>query len=172
LRAWYAAAECYPVLNTFQNTVLDPGEIEEDGGKDVFWVENQAAYEWAFDAGEDDPLVYERSTGDGQPWHPTGVRLSAFLVSVAVFEAVMGADHGAYADGLTAAQFGVVLALLRPLPMPGPTADAQLYAGDGLLAFAGGGDGGTPETTPATTRWIFLAATAPDRLRYARETVG
>jgi hypothetical protein len=158
LRDWYAAAGRYAAPVTFHNTVLDPDEVEEDDGKCVFWVENQAVYEWAFDPGDDDPLVYERSTGDGEPWYPTGVRLSAFLVGVTVFEAVMGAGHRVDADGLTAGQLGAVLAPLRPLPLPGPTVDAQLYAGDGVLAFAGAG-------------WVHVAATDPDRLRHARDAV-
>lgn len=164
LQAWYAAAGSYTRPVTFHNTVLAPDEVEEDDGKLVFWLEQQGVYEWATDPG-DDPRVYERQPIDGEPWHPSGVRLSEFLISVAVFEAVMGAEHTAHAAELTGDRRDALLAPMRALPMPGPTLGAQLYAGPGLLAFTGPhGDG--------ELWWAYLAATDPERLEYARPLAG
>jgi len=165
LQAWYEAASSYSSPVTFHNRILDPDEVDEHDGKLVFWLENQEVYEWAADPDDDDPLVYERATVDGEPWHPTGVRLSAFLVSVAVFEAVLSAEHSLHAADLTEAERGDLLAPLRPLPMPGPTVGAQLYAGEGLLAFVGPHGDGAQNRTSSTRWWAYLAATDAHRLR-------
>ena len=170
LQAWYAAASSYSTPVTFHNTILEPDEVEEHDGKLVFWLENQEVYEWAADPDDDDPLVYERATVEGEPWHATGVRLSAFLVSVAVFEAVLGAEHLIHAADLTGAERDALLAPLRPLPMPGPTVGAQLYAGDGLLAFVGPHRDAEQTPTPSTTCWAYLAATDAHRLRTLRSS--
>ncbi len=162
LQAWYEAASHYSAPVTFHNTILDPDEIEEVDGKLVFWLENQEVYEWAADPNDDDPLVYERATVDGEPWYPTGVRLAAFLVSVAVFEAVLDAEQAQYAQELTETERDALLAPLRPLPMPGPTAGAQLYAGEGLLAFVGPHGDAEQAPTPLTRWWAYLAS-APSR---------
>jgi hypothetical protein len=168
LRAWYEAASSYSTPVMFHNMILDPGEVGEVDGKLVFWLESQEVYEWAADPDDDDPLVYERATVDGEPWHPTGVRLSAFLVSVAVFEAVLGAEHSLHVEDLAKTARDGRLAQLRPMPVPGPTIGAQLYAGDGLLAFVGPhGDAERP-LTPSTRWWVYLAATDPERLRTVR----
>jgi hypothetical protein len=164
LQAWYWAVSGYSRPVTAYNIVLGPEQVHEVDGKLVFWEENQGVYEWAVDLDDDDPLVYERATVEGEPWHPTGVRLSAFLVSVAVFEAVLGARHSDSAEGLTEAERDRLLATLRPLPVPGPTHAAQLYAGAGVLAFATPTSNGT--AGGSATRWlVLLAARTADRLR-------
>jgi hypothetical protein len=172
LRAWYAAAGSYSAPITFHNKLLEPDGVEERDGKYVFWMENQSVYEWAYDPDGDDALVFERSTTEGEPWHPTGVQLLAFLVSVAAFEAVMGADLVIHGENLTGGQVDALLAPLRPLPMPGPTAGAQLYAGDGLLAFSGRFDHGEHGMTLAAPWWVYLAASGAQRLTYARVVLG
>jgi hypothetical protein len=155
LRDWHAAAARQGVRVTFHNWMVEPEFVEEVDGKLVFWRENQEVYEWGCDPAGADPLVYERSTADGEPWHPTGVRLSDFLVTVTVFEAVMGADDCTYL-GPEAAP--AALAALRPLPVPGPIFQSQLYAADGVLAFADAKD-------PARPSWAYVsrpAGTATD----------
>ena len=168
LQAWYAAASSYSTPVTFHNTVLAPDEIDEHDGKLVFWREHQDVYEWAADPDHDDPLVYERATVEGEPWHPTGIRLSAFLVSVAVFEAVLGAQHCLHTADLTEAERDALLAPLRRLPMPGPTVGAQLYAGHDILAFVGPHDDAEHVQTASTSYWVYLAAADANRLRALR----
>jgi hypothetical protein len=167
LRDWYAATSRYTKPVTFHNTVPDPDDVKEIDGKLVFWVENQEVYEWGCDPEGADPLVYERAAVDGEPWHPTGVRLSAFLVTAAVFEAVLAGEHVAHADELTREERDWVLAPLRPLPIPGPTEQGQLYASDELLAFVG--PNGIDEEAPASsaTWWLYITAREPTHLRYA-----
>lgn len=160
LQAWYEAVSGYSSPVPAHNTLLGPDQAYERDGKLVFWRENQEVYEWAVDLHDEDPFVYERATVEAEPWHPTGVRLSAFLVSVAVFEAVLGAQHSHHVADLTDAERDHLLAGLRPLPMPGPTHGAQLYAGPGVLAFvtpmAGGGS--------STTWSVYLAARSAEHL--------
>jgi hypothetical protein len=137
LREWYIATSRYSRPLTFHNTVLEPDQVQEDGGKLVFWVENQEVVLWAADRDGDDPMVYERVNVDGAPWHPTGVPLSGFLLNVAILEACMGgASCTAHAAGLNEAQTTDCLAPLRPMPYLGPTYRGQLYVGRQMLAFA------------------------------------
>jgi hypothetical protein len=117
LQAWYESVSGYSFPVTFHNTVLGPDQAYGRDGKLVFWKENQEVYEWAADLNDEDPLVDERATVEGEPWHPTGIRLSAFLASVAVIEAVMGAEHARYEVGRTEAERDSLLSELRPLPM-------------------------------------------------------
>jgi hypothetical protein len=151
LREWYIATSRYSRPLTFHNTVLEPEQVQEDGGKLVFWVENQEVVLWAADRDGDDPMVYERVNVDDEPWHPTGVPLSAFLLNIAILEACMGgASCTAYAEGLNEAQTADCLAPLRPMPYPGPTYRGQLYAGPQVLGFATG--------SPGDQWYLYLAA--------------
>ena len=165
LRTWYSLAARYLTPVTSHHVVLGADQVTTSDGMAVFWLENQGVYEWAFEADGVDPLVFERATVDGEPWHPTGVHLKAFLISVAVLEAIMGAEHGLYRNSLSATIHAALLAPLRPLPMPGPTVGAQLYAGDGLLAFSGPVD----VDASAASGWLYLASLTDDGLRYARD---
>jgi hypothetical protein len=172
LRDWYAATSCYLRPVTVYNTVLGPEKVEEVDGKLVFWLENQEVYEWGCDLDGDDPFVYERPSVEGAPWYPTSVPLSAFLVSVAVFEAVLNAEHRAHGSELSPTHSEQVLAPLRPLPMPGPTAHAQLYADGNLLGFAGRHCAGDELPEPSTPWWVYLAAREPSHLEYALDIPG
>lgn len=167
LNAWYEATLAYSRAVTSQNRVLGPDEIVREGDKLVFWVENQHVYEWATGTGEDNPQVYERSTSVGEPWHLTGVRLTEFMVTVAVFEAIMTYEHAVYGGELTPDQLTAAVAPLRPLPLPGPMFGGQLYStadtsdGEHTIAFA----------TPAapedrSTWWVWIAAQNPTRLAH------
>src|SRR5688572_20240143 len=61
LQAWYEVTLSYSAPVTFHNTLLEADDVEEHDGKLVFWVENQAVYEWAADPDDEDPLVFERA---------------------------------------------------------------------------------------------------------------
>lgn len=160
LREWYVLTSRYSTPVTFQNTFPGPAEIEEKDGRIVFWVENQAVYEWGVDPDDDDPMVYERATAEGEPWHATGVQLSAFLLTVAVFEAIMSAPHHALREARSPAELNSALGALQPLPVPGPMLDGQLYANEHVLAFVA--SDGKPGETP--TSWTYLAARDPKHL--------
>ncbi len=167
LRDWFALTSRWSTPVATQNRVLSRPWL--DDGKLVFWVENQGVWLWATTADGDDPPVYDRENVDGAGWQPTGEPLSTFLLHVAVFEAVMGARHGACAAWVSPAPFEEVLAPLHPLPMPDwrwPAGGHRLYAADGLLALGGPnpGPGETAET--ADLREVWVAADHPDRLAY------
>jgi len=171
---WYELKSRWSVPLVVQNRLLGPDEVHVEDGKLIFWVENQGVWLWACDCAGDDPAVFDRENEPGEAWQPTGVALSRFLLHVAVVEAIFGAPHGASAAWVTPAQLDAVLAPLRPLPMPAwrwPAAGHRLYAGEGLLAFAGpnAGPGETAET--AAMREVWLAARG-EHLEYARSVEG
>ncbi len=167
LRDWFELTSCWSTPVTAQSRVLS--QPRQENGKLVFWVENQGVWLWATTADGDDPPVYDRENVDGAVWQPTGEPLSTFLLHVAVFEAVMGASHCAYAGWVSPAQFEEILAPLRPLPMPDwhwPTGGHRLYAADGLLALGGPNPGPGETAGAATMREVWVAADKPERLAY------
>ena len=99
-----------------QNRVLDADSARVEDGKLVFWVENQGVWLWAVDPVGEDPEVYDRENVPGQLWQSTGVPLSAFLVHVAVFEAIWGAQTGAGAAWITPQRLDEILSPLTPIP--------------------------------------------------------
>ena len=146
-----------------------------DNGKLVFWVENQAVCFGQSTPAGDDPEVYDRENEDGVPWSWTDTRLSRFLVQVAVFEAILGANHHASTADIAPDKLAEVLRPMQPLPMipwRWPSPGTQLHAGNGLLAAAG------PNTEPAVgiqadETWnVFLAASSADALSNARDITG
>jgi len=155
----------YPSPVTVHINVLMAEQTHERDGKLVFALENQEVYEWAADLHAEDPFVYERATVENEPWHLTGVRLSAFLVSVAVFEAILSAQYSYHVADVTDAELASLLTALRPLPMVGPTVGAQLYAGGDVLAIATPGDYGAEHRSPSTKWSVYFAARTADRLR-------
>jgi hypothetical protein len=162
---WFSTVPRWSAFHPTQNHVqAKPGT---DRGKLLVWVENQRVWLWAVDPDEDDPPVYDRLADPFTEWRPTGVRLSVFLLHVAVFETITDFHHGACAFAVTKAQLERVLAPLRPLPMADwhwPTEGHRLYAGEGLLAFAGPNDGGFWE--------VWVAATGPEPLAYLADVGG
>jgi hypothetical protein len=178
LRTWYDVTSRWS-LPTRQNQLLTPDQTWSERDTVVFWVENQGVWLWGTRQAGDDPPVYDRENVPGAPWQSTGQPLSAFLLHVAVFEAIMTARHSAMASWLTPAQRDLVLAPLRPLPMPAwrwPAAGHRLHAGAGLLALAGpNGVGDTMgETTGDTTdlHEAWLAAQDPTALAYLAQIDG
>lgn len=167
LREWIGRTSAWSKPLTTQNHLLDQPTTEDD--KLVFWVENQGVWLWAADRVGDDPPVHDRENLAGEPWRPTGVSLSTFLLHVAVFEAIMGSPYGAAACWVTPAELDSILAPLRPLPMPAwrwPTAGHRLHAGEGLLAFAGPNFGPDETAETATARNVWVTATEPRSLEY------
>ncbi|MGH3763053.1 hypothetical protein [Actinophytocola sp.] len=170
LRDWFELTARWSAPVVTQNHVLSQPWI--DDGKLVFWEENQGVWLWATAPDGDDPPVYDRENVDGDSWQPTGESLSTFLLHVAVFEAIMGASHGACASWVSAAALAEILAPLRPLPMPEwrwPAPGHRLHAADGLLAFSGPNPGPGEVAETAATHEVWLAADEPGRLAYLTE---
>jgi hypothetical protein len=169
LRRWFETTSRWSRPVATQNHVL--ARPTPADGMRVFWLENQAAWQWAIDSHDpdDDPAVHDRENAAGAAWQATGATLSTFLVHIAVYEAVMGAGCSASACWVTPGQLDEILRPLQPLPMPSwrwPVAGHRLYAGDGLLAFAGPNPepGETPET--AAMHEVWIAADRPGRLAH------
>jgi DivIVA domain-containing protein len=153
LRRWYAAAGRYSRAVTSHNEFVAAAELAEQDGKLVFWVERQAGCRWSVDPAGDDPEVYERP--DGDEWAGTGLPLSEFLLSVAVFEAILGDDVHEWYEDMTPAERDQLLLGLRPLPMAGPLAGGQLYAGPDVLVYV------SPRGADDGTNWTVWRAAAP-----------
>jgi hypothetical protein len=115
LRAFYGAVARQPDA-IVQNRLIPPQELRPDGDRFVFYVEGEGVYEWATQAGEGDPPVYGRFNEPGEAWEQEREPLSRFLVQVAMFEAVMGAEHHASAAWLAADATEQVLSTLVELP--------------------------------------------------------
>jgi hypothetical protein len=161
-----------------QNVVLAPPETphlaEEqwatahvEDGKLVFYVENQGVCEWATSPEDTDeaPVWIRGSTlgGDLDDWELEKPPLSAFLLQLLIFEAIMGASNGvsvAWHDRQALAQ--VVEPLARPQtdPWRWPSYPGEFYAGDRVLAFAGPNPG--PDETESTAENVSLALAALD----------
>jgi hypothetical protein len=165
LRAWFATTSAWSRLDVSQNHVLDTAIIED--GKLLVWVENQGVWEWGVDPDGDDPDVYDRENEPGTAWQRTGVRLSTFLIHVAVFEAIFNARHGASTATVSRRRCQDILAPLRPIPHAiwrWPTRGSHLLAGDGVLALAGPWD---YHEDPEASDWeVFLAARDHSTIEY------
>lgn len=175
LRRWFVLKSRWSMQIEVQNRVLPPDEIWNDQGKRVFWVENQAVYLSAYDPDGEDPEVYDRENVDLASWRATGFPLSTFLLYVAVFEAVLGAAHGASVNWVTREHLNQILEPMQALPMPAwhwPVEGTRLYAGKDLLALAGPnpGSGETPETAEFWS--VFLGSTSSDPLAYIDDISG
>jgi hypothetical protein len=158
LREWFEVTSQWSAPLAQQNTVLDGESVRIEDSKLVFWVENQGVWTWAVDPDADDGQVYDRESEADQPWQRTGVRLSVFLVHVAVFEAIFNARHGGTSAWIRPEHLSEVLAPLAPIPGTAwrwPSPGHDLYSGDGLLALAGPNDGPgeTPETSVSGSGW-------------------
>ena len=95
-------------------------------------------------------------------WEIEDPPLSAFLVQVIVFEAVIGANHGASVAWLGPTLAHVVEPLHR-LPFGGwrwPSYPTEFYAGDRALAVAGPNPG--PDEPVATAEYVSLSLGAID----------
>jgi hypothetical protein len=171
LCAWYAAEEAWARSLAIQNAIPRSSELVVEDSLNLFYVENQGVWHWAYGSG-DDPDVFDRENEPGVPWSPTGASLSEFLVHAAIFEATFASPLGATAIDIDQAHYESVVGGLRPVSMtpwtwPGP--DSRLYISDRLLAFGSvNGRPGTP-TTPESLYEVFVAAKSNNDLAYLDE---
>lgn len=134
IRRLEALAEAWP--GTFAQNRLADADLAEDRGKRVFYVENQAVYVWATDGVGADPVVWGRFNHETR-WLAEREPLSRFLLQVVIFEAIMGAPHGAAASSIALPQLEAGLAPLERLPFGScrwPIEPAWFYAGTDVLA--------------------------------------
>ncbi len=168
LRRWWAWEEAWGRKLTHQNSVLAHGELFEDRGQTVFYVENQAVVVWGYE-GTGDPPVAERVTDADSPWVPLGVLLSAFLSQVAVLEASFG-PHVVSASGIERRRLDRLTDGFTKLP-PSIWPGAHMYAGKDLLvnAYSGNAPGSDANiwnvmvTAPTATRLAAVDEALPYR---------
>jgi hypothetical protein len=155
-----------------QNVLLSPPDLPQlkrekwaetrtERDKLIFYAENQGVCEWAtaLSQADDAPVWIRGSTlrGDLHGWELEQSPLSTFLIELLVFEAVLGAAHGASVAWLDRRQLAQLLEPLRPIafgPWRWPSYPSEFYAGDRLLAFAGPNPG--PGESELTTDRISL----------------
>ena len=169
LRDWHETTSRWSRPLTSMNRIVQPYPDDYEPSVNVFWVENQAVWLWGYqtDAAAD-PIVLDRENEPGKPWASTQTPLSRFLLQVAVFEALMGAQFGACAIDIAKS---AVDAITNPL-LPVPTHawhwlnDAGLWVGDGILVMSAVNDRPGTRPTPASRWWVQIGATAVDQLEY------
>lgn len=139
LMRWYALAEMYNNQLTAQNSFRRPGSLAVEQGMVTFYVENQGVWLWSFLVDDsDDPIVFERENEDHIGWSSTGTPLSQFLVEVAIFEAISGAQHAAVAWEAPLDCVSEVVRDLTPIkmrPWTWPARGHRFYASDRLIAL-------------------------------------
>jgi len=95
LMDYYVQFGKHKTLNNAQDFLIKPAMFEEyaDSNYLIFYSENQGVVVWGVkkeDAGKEDPPVYENYYED--EWHLTEGTVSAFLISMAHLQAVMGME--------------------------------------------------------------------------------
>jgi hypothetical protein len=158
LRAFYRAADRWPEA-VVQNRLLAPDELRCERGRFVFYVENQATYLWATEPSVEDPPVWGVENEPDVRWQKEDERLSRFLVQVALFEAVMGAEIMASAAWLDPPRLRELLAGLPELPFAPwrwPDYPTRFYAREGVLALV------MPNRTPESPDYVSVQIAARD----------
>ena len=151
---------------------LELGLEPEDGGR-VFYIENQGVYRWATEEVGDDPVVWGRFENSNENWQAEREPSSRFVIQIAIFEAIMGADHGASAPWVTLEELAAALAPLERLPFGSwrwPSEPMWFYAGEDLLATAS--PNGPMQRGLSDHFDLMISATTVDALRYLDDIDG
>jgi hypothetical protein len=163
LREFYVAVRNWPDA-IVQNRLIDPTELRLEDGQFLFYVENQAVYLWATEPAAADPPVWGRENVPHASWEKEGEPLSRFLVQLAAFEVVMGADAHASAAWLDPESLSHVTADLVELPFAPwrwPDYPTRFFGRDDVLAVV------TPNRTPESDHVsINFGAKSPDALLF------
>jgi hypothetical protein len=152
------------------NRLVPPRELEPDGDKELFYVEEQAVAVWGIDRHRldtADPPVWCRENEPGAPWQQDAPSVSVFLLQLAVMNASFGSPHGASAAWLSPDDTDHVLAPLRELELPAwhwPAYPSRFYAGDDAVAFAGPNIG--PQDRVVEYLSVSIGALTEDALRF------
>lgn len=162
IRRLHEAASRWPQA-VVQNELVPP---RRDGDRIVFYVENQGVYEWA----AKDDRVWGRAPDDPD-WIEEDASLTAFILELLVFEAIMGADHGGSVAHLSRDGFAAVVAPLDPLPHGAwrwPSYPTRFFGGGrGVLVMAGP----NPPGDDARSLTIFVGAREADAISYLDDVV-
>jgi hypothetical protein len=153
LARFYETASRWPRLIA-QNELLDPPKV--DDRRLLFYVENQGVCAWATDRVGANPPVWGRIDGDEFTEEEP---LSRFLIQVALFESVMGAEHGASVAWLHRDGLERVLGPLELLPIGAwrwPSYPTRFYASDDALGIAG------PNPAPDTDDYLSVNVAGRD----------
>jgi hypothetical protein len=147
LRLFYDVIQRWPDA-IVSNVVLAPPELPHlrkeawahtsiDDGRLTFYVENQGVCKWGTSPEEvDEARVWIRGStlgGEIDTWALEEPPLSAFLIQLVVFEAVVGATHGASVAWLDRSALARVVEPLHRLPFGAwrwPSYPTEFYAGD------------------------------------------
>jgi hypothetical protein len=161
-----------------QNVVLSPpglpplesepwAKTRVDEGRLIFYVENQGVCEWATSLTEDDDArVWIRGSTLGRDlttWELEEPPLSAFLLQLLVFEAIIGAEHGVSVAWLDREALGRIVEPLERLTHGSwrwPSYPSDFYVGNRVLAFAGPNPG--PDESEQTAEYVSLSLGALD----------
>jgi hypothetical protein len=140
------------------NHLLTAAQRRHEGGKEIFYAENQWVAVWGVDDPDDpDPPVWCRENDPGEPWHEDAPSVSVFLVQLAVFGAAMTGAHGAAAAWLSAEDTDRVLEPLDELALPSwhwPAFPSRFYAGDDAVAFTCPNEAPPADREPYRSVWI------------------
>jgi hypothetical protein len=175
LRWWYGRFGRRTNILSGQNWFMAPAQLwiesdaEEQGHQRlVFWQENQAVYLWSTATEGTDPPVWVRENMDGEPWEQEESPLSAFLIGMVLFEAIMHARSGASAAGIPQRRFKQLTSAMRPVPLAPwrwPSFPHRFYVRGNALMLAG------PSMPDDDSRLegAMLGAKVADELVFVRE---
>jgi hypothetical protein len=145
LRWWFQVAGRRSSVLSHQNHLLRPDRSGweslqlVEGGKLLFYTENQGVYLWSTAPEGDDPPVWGRFNENGVPWTEEGMTLSEFLVGICLFEAIMQAPFGAAAAWAEQQALDKIVAKLPPLPLVPwrwPSFPSRFFGSSGAFMFA------------------------------------
>ncbi len=135
LRWWYHYGGKRRGILSGQNRLLAPADLEDvDGGRLLFYVENQAVYLWATAQRGEDPAVWGKFNDGENSWVEEEVNLSGFLIQACVLEAIFSANYGASVSSAGQETLERVVAPLRPVPLGAwrwPAYPSRFFAGQG-----------------------------------------
>ena len=157
-----------------QNSLIEPSELVVEDGRVLFYIENQGVCLWSTEPQGADPPVYFRMNEKGALWRREAEPLSGFLIQLALYEAILGSEIGAWSACVDSSVVERLCGLMQPLPLgrwfwPGVcTSDAndpassRFHARDGALMFV----------SPNGSEFdVFLAAREPAALDFADAVV-
>jgi hypothetical protein len=102
------------LLHGTSNPWVSLAELDQEGDRRVFYIENQGVCRWAYDASS--PLALVSIAWDG-PFEPESPSLAAFLVQALFLELLWGSDHTA--STWTPEETGIALLDdLQEIPLP------------------------------------------------------
>jgi hypothetical protein len=121
-----------------QNRILGPDQLEYEGNRLTFMIENQGVYLWQTDTEGENPEVYISENEKEKHWLREKERLCGFLYQMLLFEAMVGAKYHVYKDWISGDKLNSVISkwTLAPFkPLRWPAYPSQLFYQDNAIAF-------------------------------------